>query len=215
MNSIIYLLVALGSLLLAIQNGRNFRTYTATGSFVLLCLVATVGFGSFGLHLLSTGVFGWVYPIAVSLMPAALLGFLVRWLEIKEHKADHILWGLGLSVGVVYLALKMQSEYSAPNIGAPEYLISVWFLGSCTFGMYWLWNLVARDWERHRKVRLQQLLGLIITSVVALLLEGWMRLLMPDFNLADITHREQIAFYRDHCLQSGLPYRCYPCMCCI
>ena len=200
MNSIIYLLVALGSLLLAIQNGRNFRTYTATGSFVLLCALSAVGFGSFGLHLLSAGVFGWVYPIAVSLMPAALLGFLVRWLEIKEHKADNILWALGLSVGVVYLVLKMQSEYSAPNIGAPEYLISIWFLGSCAFGMYWLWNLVARDWERHRKVRLQQLLGLIITSVAALLLEGWMRLLMPDFNLQDITHREQIAF-----LQGPLP----------
>ena len=200
MNSIIYLLVALGSILLAIQNGRNFRTYTATGSFVLLCALSAVGFGSFGLHLLSAGVFGWVYPIAVSLMPAALLSFLVRWLEIKEHKTDNILWALGLSVGVVYLVLKMQTEYSAPNIGAPEYLISVWFLGSCAFGMYWLWNLVARDWERHRKVRLQQLLGLIISSVVALLLEGWMRLLMPDFNLQDITHREQIAF-----LQGPLP----------
>ena len=200
MNSIIYLLVALGSLLLVIQNRRNFRTYTATGSFVLLCGLSAIGFGSFGLHLLTAGMFGWIYPIAVALMPAALLGFLVRWLEIKEHKADNILWGLGLSVGVVYLILKSYSQHKAPNIGAPEYLISVWFFGSCSFGIYWLWNLVARDWERHRKVRLQQLLGLIITSVVALLLEGWMRLLMPDFSLQDITHREQIAF-----LQGPLP----------
>ena len=200
MNSIIYLLVALGSLLLAIQNRRNLRTYTATGSFVLLCALSAVGFGSFGLHLLTAGMFGWVYPITVALMPAALLGFLVRWLEIKEHKADNVLWGLGLSVGVVYLILKSYSKHQAPNIGAPEYLISVWFFGSCSFGMYWLWNLVARDWEKHRKVRLQQVLGLISTSVVALLLEGWMRLLMPDFSLQDITHREQIAF-----LQGPLP----------
>ncbi len=200
MNSIIYLLVAFGSFLLALQNGRSLRTYTATGSFVLLCALSAVGFGSFGLHLLTAGMFGWVYPIAVSLMPAALLGFLVRWLEIKEHKADNILWGLGLSVGVIYLILKSYSKHQAPNIGTPEYLISVWFFGSCIFGMYWLWNLVSRDWEKHRKVRLQQLLGLIITSVVALLLEGWMRLLMPDFSLQDITHREQIAF-----LQGPLP----------
>ena len=51
--------------------------------------------------LLTAGMFGWVYPIGVALMPAALLGFLVRWLEIKEHKADNILWGLGLSVGII------------------------------------------------------------------------------------------------------------------
>ena len=137
MNSIIYLLVALGSLLLAIQNGRNFRTYTATGSFVLLCALSAIGFGSFGLHLLTAGMFGWVYPIAVALMPAGLLGFLVRWLEIKEHKADNILWGLGLSVGVVYLILNLQSAQSSQH-RAPEYLISVWFFGSCS-------NLLAME----------------------------------------------------------------------
>ena len=34
-----------------------------------------MGFGSFGLHLLTAGMFGWIYPIAVALMPAALLVF--------------------------------------------------------------------------------------------------------------------------------------------
>ncbi len=200
MNTIIYLLVALGALILAIQNGRSFRRYTATGSFVILCALAAVGFGSFGLHLLTMGIFGSIYPITAALLPAALLGFLVRWLEIKEHKADHFLWGLGLAVGVAYVVLKSQTAYQAPTIGAPEYLISVWFFGSCTFGLYWLWNLRAREWEPHRKIRFQQLFGLMIATIVALLIEGWMRLLMPDLDLADITHREKIAF-----LQGALP----------
>ena len=205
MNSIIYLLVALGSLILAIRNGRAFRLYTATGSFVLLCALSALGFGSFGLHLLQVGIVGSIYPITAALLPAALLGFLVRWLEIKEHKADHVLWGLGLTVGVVYLVLKSQTAYRAPIIGAPEYLISVWFFGSCTFGLYWLWKLVAQDWEFHRKARLQQLLGLLFTPIVALLIEGWMRLLLPDLDLSDITQREQIAFLQGPIPPIGAP----------
>jgi len=205
MNSIIYLLVALGSLILVIQNGRAFRTYTATGSFVLLCALSAVGFGSFGLHLLSLDIFGSIYPITAALLPAALLGFLVRWLEIEEHRTDNVLWGLGLGVGIAYLVLKSKTEYSAPVIGAPEYLISIWFFGSCVFGLYWLWNLISRDWEFHRKRRLQQLFGLIITTIIALLIEGWMRLLMPDLDLADITHREKIAFLQGPIPPIGAP----------
>ena len=132
MNSIIYLLVAFGSLLLAIQNGRSLNRYTASGSFVILCSVAFIGFSSFGLHLIwAPSYFHFVYPMMAALIPATLMGFLVRWLEIPEHKADNVLWGLGLSVGAIFVTLKYLLDFQDGTVGLPEYLISIWFFGSC------------------------------------------------------------------------------------
>ena len=194
MNSIIYLLVALGSLLLAIQNGRNFRTYTATGSFVLLCGLSAVGFGSFGLHLLTAGMFGWIYPIAVALMPAALLGFLVRGLKSKSIRRT-ISCGDSVSVWCSLLDFKILQSLGS-NIGR-RYLISVWFFGSCSFGIYWLWNWLQEIGNGTVKFdcnfsRIESLCRSLITRRMD-------AAVMPDFSLQDITHRER-CLLRDRCL---------------
>jgi signal transduction histidine kinase len=193
MNAIIYLLVALGSFLLVLQHRRSFKLYTATGSFVLMCLVAAVGFGSFGLHLIwASTVFHFIYPMMAALLPAALMGFLVRWLEIPEHRADNYLWGLGVGVGLLHLVLKQSLDANDTAIGLPEYLISSWFLGSSAFGLYWLWQLFTHSRDTHR-VRLQQLLGLIMIAVISLLVEGWLRLMVPNLQMDDISALQQIA----------------------
>ena len=75
-------------------------------------------------------------------------------------------------------------ENQVPNL--------VWFLEVAPLES--TYGIVAGDWERHHQVSLQQLLGLIITSVVALLLEGWMRLLMPDFSLQTSPTESKLPF---------------------
>ena len=193
MNAIIYLLVALGSFLLVLQHRRSLREYTASRSFILMCFVASIGFGSFGLHLIwSSTIFHLIYPMAAALLPAVLMGFLVRWLEVDQHTADKYLWLLGIGVGILHLVLKLSMDAQDTTIGAPEYLISAWFLGSSAFGLYWLWQLFTQSRDAHR-TRLQQALGLIMVAVISLLIEGWLRLTVPDLQMDDISALQQIA----------------------
>ena len=158
-----------------------------------MCLVATIGFGSFGLHLIwASTIFHFIYPMTTALLPAALMGFVVRWLEIPKHRADNYLWGLGLGVGLLHLVLKQTLDANDTTIGLPEYLISAWFLGSSAFGLYWLWQLFTHSRDTHR-VRLQQLLGLIMIAVISLLVEGCLRLMVPNLQMDDISALQQIA----------------------
>ena len=194
MNIVIYFLVSLGALSLGIQNWFSFREYRATISLVTLCLLTSVGFGAFGLHLLwaPTHLHS-VYPLIACFIPPALVSFLLHWLELPEHKSDRYLWTGGSILAGVYISLKITTYPDLIKATPAEYIAVLWFAGACSYGAVLLWKLLKGSQEQHRQQRLQQLFLLILATTIALLLEAVARQMSPLMDVDSLILREKIS----------------------
>ncbi|MEC7985040.1 MAG: ATP-binding protein [Myxococcota bacterium] len=180
MNSVIYFLAALCSAIFALQIQQHKRPLFATRSYIFLCILSSIAFFSFAIHLLYGQI--WLrnlFYCTVAFIGPSLLLFLHNWDRRKEF--PHSIWYGGSITTGIFLALEIWPNPPSSTISLSELLISCWFLGSTFICGKYLWKEMknaSEDPIRYR--RLRHLLILFGLAVVTLGLESLLRALIEN-----------------------------------
>ena len=184
MNALIYLTTAVLCGLFAGRTWTRDRREGTRRAFAIVCVIASVSFGSFGLYLISgEPSFRYVHAAVGTFLPPALLWFLDRLLDLAgltERRERARVWlgrsWLIASISVVLflgldLALSNLRSHSSPGELILALLVQAGF-GLC---IWFLWQAHQATSQRVEQVRLRYLLGLLAASTVFTAVEQLVR----------------------------------------